>query len=376
MPFAQRHVGVERWFYDAARAHLSRPRRRGIHVSDLLAPRKAYWARVVPRPPTDAEVGYFLAGRAHEEAFAVLAGLGAHRKARGEWLGDGDVYAPGDGIAYELDVLVQGSAQDVPIEIKTNRRPQVLSPTDALREYALAVRQLGMYCAFRGLTTGYLVEVHLLARGPAQEADADGELWPKQSRPEIVVYQITWTPEELAAIRRDAMAAKAFLDRALDARTPQALPECPAWMCGREHVRKGAPVCPSCGGVFPMAVGPSGRRVPKKICPSCRKAGNRVELERSSEVVFVPTCRWWDVCQPAGNWPRYVQGGSQVNSEVDHETAGAGDEAGYKVRGAVRGVVVRDAADLSEGIGGRSGEMPAVPPSTSAPTEQHLEGAE
>ncbi len=45
-----------------------------LHVSDLLNPRWAYFQRVMPRPITDDELGYFIAGRGHEDALWRLHG--------------------------------------------------------------------------------------------------------------------------------------------------------------------------------------------------------------------------------------------------------------------------------------------------------------
>lgn len=308
MPRVQRHEDVESWFFGVARKYLTRTPRKGIHVSDLLTPRKAYWARVQPKPPTNREVIFFLAGRGHEEAFVALAGLSGYHKSRGEWLGPPDApYVPGDGIRYEIDLLTRqdGAGQEIPIEIKTNRRPTIPEPEKVLEEYSIAVDQLGMYTAVRnelnpGLLASYLIEIHLMARNIAlKEGAKEGEesdevatgqevdpySWLRESKPDMVVYQIDWTAEELQAIRKRMSDTRTLLESAFDSKDHTILPECPSWMCGKEHVRTSDPRCTACDKSY------ENRRLRK--CPTCR-----ADLVRDSETLFVPTCRWWRECLP------------------------------------------------------------------------------
>lgn len=321
MPTVQRHEDVESWFFGVARKHLTRGPRRGIHVSDLLTPRKAYWARVQPKPPTNREVIFFLAGRGHEEVFVALAGLSGYHKSRGEWLGPPDSpYKAGDGIRYEIDVLTRqdGTGQEIPIEIKTNRRPTIPGPEKVLEEYSIAVDQLGMYTAVRNesnpdILTSYLIEIHLMARNlalkegakggeePDEQAtgqEADPYAWLRESKPEMVVYQIDWTAEELEAIRKKMADTRGLLELSLERKDHRVLPACPKWMCGKEHIRESDPYCPTCGRVY------ENRRMRK--CEDCKDGKARVDLKRNTETLFVPTCRWWPECRPTENWPQYI----------------------------------------------------------------------
>lgn len=303
MPQIQRHDEVEQWILNESKKYLTRKPRTGVHVSDLLTPRKAYWAQAEPKAPTDRETLYFLAGRGHEEAIVALTGLGRYHKERGEWGGTEDEpYKKGDGIKYEVDVLAPaGINQWIPVELKTNRRPKVPTPEEVLEEYSYAVEQLGNYTAIldRG-NIGYLIELHLMARNLALTdtgEETDPYAWLRQSRPEIVCYQIDWTAEELDEIRHVMQEKKRLLLLAYDLKDHTILPECPNWMCGRVHVKESDPKCPSCGRTY------ENRRMRK--CEDCTAQGKRVDLVRDSEEVFVPSCRWWASCRPS-QWQQYL----------------------------------------------------------------------
>ena len=50
------------------------PPRQGVHLSDLLYPKKAYWEKTLPKQITNKEVQYFVIGIGHEEAMHRLSG--------------------------------------------------------------------------------------------------------------------------------------------------------------------------------------------------------------------------------------------------------------------------------------------------------------
>lgn len=317
MPTVQRHPELEGWFYHTARSYLAGRPRTGIHVSDLVTPRKAFWRRVLPKDPSDREVLYFMAGRAHEEVFVALARLGHHRKVRGEWLGmPDDPYAEGDGVRYEIDVVVpaSGGDEEIPTEFKTNRLATVVPPEQVVERYGNYLEQLGRYAAIRNKKVTYLAVLHLMARGLALKEEArEGEEgseqkspeaedpygWLRESKPVFPVYQIEWTDEELEAIRRQMADGRRLLEAAVESEDHTILPECPNWMCGNEQRRTSKPSCPVCGGTFDNA------RL--KLCPTCKETGKRSELTKVEEIVFVPSCKWFGNCLPP-QWKRHHWG--------------------------------------------------------------------
>ena len=68
-----RNQANEKWIVERVKTYLNKqPRGDGVHVSDLVHPRKAYWKKIDPRPMTDDEAGYFVAGRGHHEVIEAI----------------------------------------------------------------------------------------------------------------------------------------------------------------------------------------------------------------------------------------------------------------------------------------------------------------
>lgn len=307
MPIVQQRNDVTDWILSEAKKYLARKPRTGIHVSDLLLPRKAYWGRVMPRTISDAEALYFMAGRAHEETVVALAGLGRYRKSRGEWSGTvEDRYQSGDGIKYEVDVVVPTGNEWTPIEFKTNRRPTIIAPEAVEEQYSYYLRQLGSYVAITGSNHGYLAVLHLMARNLSLEGAAEEHEWLKQSKPMLLVYQIDWADDELDAIKAEMQEGRRLLELAWAIQDHTILKECEAWMCGKVQTKASDPVCPNCGRVYVVGEEkPDGsKRGVLKYCEDCKVSGKRVELTRDVQQVFVPSCPFWSVCLPS-QWEQF-----------------------------------------------------------------------
>ncbi len=118
--------------------------RRSVSVSDLVAPRRAFWRRRAPPPPLSAE-----------RAAILSVGRGWHRAAGRLLSNEGrlEVRLRQGGISCRIDLLA-----DVPVEIKTGGTPV---GADVVAERPEHVEQLGMYCALLGQDRGRLVHVTL-----------------------------------------------------------------------------------------------------------------------------------------------------------------------------------------------------------------------
>ncbi len=320
MPVVQRHEEVEDWIYSEARKYLTRKPRVGFHVSDLMTPRKAYWAsRLGAEPLQKREILYFAAGRAHEEIVTALSQIGRYRRVEGEWLGTTEEpYRPGDGVKYQVDAVVPTGERETPVEIKTNRRPTVVPAEKVAEEYSTYLWQLRAYMAILGQTPGYLVVFHLMARNLSVAGDDEAYSWLKQSEPLLVVYQIDFTEEELAEARADLQERKSLLEVSQAMGDHTILSECPEWMCGRVHTDAKDPVCPNCGRVYVVGEEkPDGsKRGVVRLCEDCKVGGKRVELVREVQEIFVPTCRFWESCLP-GQWSQYHMNYFKATKEAD-----------------------------------------------------------
>ncbi len=189
-------------------AERERQRPAGVHVSDLLFPRRGYWRMVHPRPPSDRQVGYFVVGH-------VL-----HALVR-SWVTGGEPSPSDAGVCYEAELEIYYAPDhrlgDRIVEIKTTRVPRMAETVDDL---ALYLRQLGVYLALERRPVGELWVLYLSAR------EADGRTVPR-----IGAYEVELPPESLGEIRQWVREARAALVGAVAARDHRRLPLCAEWLC-------------------------------------------------------------------------------------------------------------------------------------------------
>ena len=205
----RQNPAAQRAFLDQARSYLQRPKV-GLHVSDLVLPRKAFCHRKYDIGISDDEVGYFLGGRGHHDIIEFLATLPEYREVKVEM----------EGIKGTIDMY-----RDVPIEIKTTRSPEVKAPYKLAYEHPEYFRQLGYYCTMVSKSKGQLWLFYLGAR------EWDEVLRRSRTVPRILIYDVEF--EDLEEIRREMLERKNLLLRALETGDPSGLPLCPSWMCRR-----------------------------------------------------------------------------------------------------------------------------------------------
>lgn len=298
MSTIRRHPTLEAHLLDEMRRSFAEQERttEKIHVSDLLTPRRAYWSRVLPRPLTDEEIGYFVAGRGHEDAVGRVSGVtqGETREIDGIWL-RADFYT------------------SIPLEFKTRRRGLAETDEDAAERYGHYIDQLRAYCALLEREAGWLWVLGLVA--PTGSGNG--------TRPEFQVWEITFTRDELQKereelrVRRDAlrvaweMASRQSATNLPTVKILAPLPLCPAWQCGRAvPTQLEPPVCDICGQVF--ASDATSRR------HTTGKAG-RDHTVRPARLAWAyePRCRWYDVCQPGTvDSARQARPSAAVETEV------------------------------------------------------------
>lgn len=250
---------------DTIRASMDKEGRQGIHLSDLLHPKRACWQKVEPKPLTNDEILYFLQGRSHEAAFLHVSAL-KHGEQR-EHLD----------ILYTPDIF-----QGFPCESKTRRA----FPAEEGREaevYDLYLRQVKGYCALSDIDMGWL---HVWT--VAEKVDAS-----HKTKPGLHCYEVRFDREELREYLKDLVTTKVILERAIDQRTPHILPDCETWMCGAERVDVVIPPhCMTCKKDFA-----SEANIQKHI-NSKSGQGHEIragEYKRSWE----KRCKWFDECKAA-----------------------------------------------------------------------------
>lgn len=233
----------------------------GIHLSDLLSPRKAYFQKVKPLPLTDDEIGYFTSGSAIEDKTLKLMGY-LH--------GEVKEYK---GILYTPDVFF-----NFPAEIKTRRRMLAEAGKEA-EVYDHYLNQLRGYCALENKLQGWLIVLSL-----AEKQDNG------KTKPEWAFYRVEFTQEELITCRNNLIYLHALLGNVLNEVTDyDVLFQCPAWMCGRvSRTIKENGKCLDCDKEF---------KLESALVKNHKEKGHKIK-EFIYDFNFEKSCKWWDDCQP------------------------------------------------------------------------------
>jgi len=186
----------------------------GIHASDLLDPRKAYWNRKNKQPFTDGTILTFFIGKILH-SFILSA---TENKIGVDWASDtGSKTSELLGIDYSVDSMYGG----LPREVKTSRKP-FLRENDLLEELRNYIEQLVIYLVAEGKTTGSLWILFTGLKGP------DGK-----TQPTYHVYDITITESSSKILATKMIGIREALEKALKTNDPSALPLCREWLCKR-----------------------------------------------------------------------------------------------------------------------------------------------
>lgn len=182
----------------------------GIHASDLLDPRKAYWSWAVPQELTERQTWMFMIGK-------VLHSLVLVSCLDGE-LGTTDAGTRQElGVSFSPDRVTYGS----PVELKTNRTPVEPSPDKLLENFHHYFEQLCVYMVFMDSRHGELWVLFLNLR------DASNRTFPEPR-----CYHVSITDEQHGQIKERVLQTRDHLTEAKATRNPSTLPLCRAWLCG------------------------------------------------------------------------------------------------------------------------------------------------
>ena len=242
--------------------------REGIHLSDLLSPRKAYFQKVDPKHPTFHEICYWMSGNAVEDKF--LGAIGYEHGEQREW----------NGILYTPDMFLNFVA-----ELKS-RRGGLAKEGGEADTYDYYLLQLKGYCALAGSAQGWLLVLSLV------EKQADFT-----TKPELAAYRVEFTEAELAETAVELLHRRDALVRAITLRGADAyltLPECPSWMCGKatyEVLKK--PFCVDCDKEFASE---ANIRKHEKLKSHSVKSGEYKEI-------YEVRCKWYYSCIGRGKSP-------------------------------------------------------------------------
>jgi hypothetical protein len=203
-----RTPGYEAWYVQQCRDMLSAAgRTEGIHASDLLDPRLAFWRKHEKHELTDREVMFFIFGRTHHAQF-----LGEDDD------GDNSVWSEDLKIWYSID---KKFGDGVPEEFKSTRGRLHSDPEDL--EYYL--EQLMIYMVAENKTEGRLTVVHMTT----------------SPHPVFRCYKLTVTNKELRTAKKNIKQIVkqlnmyyANMDTAIEHEDWRDLPLCREWKCGEK----------------------------------------------------------------------------------------------------------------------------------------------
>lgn len=208
-----RDPDAEKRLYDALRASFGTDERTGVHLSGLLNPRQTFYRARDPRPLTNLEIGFFTAGRGHEDIVSRLLGSGDFELTPEEEI-DGIHLRP-DFLAKNDKIIPQGRHA----EFKTRRSN--LPKTDELAQdvFQSYRDQVRGYMALKRQREMYLIVLSLL------EGKTKDPL--SRSGPVIAVYRETMADEELRTEREKILLNKSLLEIGV----PSLMPLCWEFVC-------------------------------------------------------------------------------------------------------------------------------------------------
>jgi len=191
----------------------SADRVQGIHASDLLDPRLAYWKTVIPKPLSERTVWFFVIGKILHH-FVIDVHVPGIVDANTTDSGANEV----SGILFSPDL---DDEEGHPIELKTTRSQSEPDDDSLQRVYHNYLEQLTIYMVLKNTTRGYLWVLYINLKNRTS-----------QTFPEPRCYEVTMTTEEFLRLEQQIFATRDMLKTAIEAKNPTTLPLCRTWLCG------------------------------------------------------------------------------------------------------------------------------------------------
>jgi hypothetical protein len=261
----KRNLSILEWMTNEIQNNLGTETREGIHLSDLLVPRKKFWQIQKPMKATLKEISYWTSGNAVEDK--LLKAIGYNKGETKQW----------EGIFYTADTFLG----NIPCEVKSRRR-WLAEEGEEERVYEHYLKQLKGYCAIENSTKGWLIVLSLM-----EKTDETGKTEPKW-----MPYDVDFTPEELEEERGRLIQTKEALGNALRVLNHKDLPPCPDWMCGKvlEIIEKKS-YCTECKKEFER------KDAKEKHLNSKSGKGHNVS-EPVIRIEYEKECKYFDLCDP------------------------------------------------------------------------------
>lgn len=203
----------ETWLIEKQRAWLKEQdklRGSGIHASDLLDTRRAYWQSVLPKEHTEKEIGLFVVGRVlHSLILAVVNP-------------EHDEFAADSGSSEKFGIIYSPDWRDgsIPVEAKTNRSTHEPHEYNLQKDLYLYLEQTCIYAALDNSMQAELWVYYISLK------DETGRTYPTPR-----CYVVELTEQQLENIREQVFDRRDLLLQAKEERNPNLLEPCRAWKC-------------------------------------------------------------------------------------------------------------------------------------------------
>lgn len=209
----KRNNTSERMLLDKAKDYVTKDERTpGIHASDLLDTRQAFWKHVDPQPLTDRLTVTFLVGRVlHAFVLGAVDGPESVDIVRTD---DGSSQSDILGISYSPDKVLDGVVR----ELKTSR--SFYEPKD-VKDLDIYIEQLLVYMAATQTTDSQLWVLYLNLR------NAEGK-----TSPDFRSFDISISPGDLTEVTAYLKTSREQLEAAIAADDWRRLALCRDWKCG------------------------------------------------------------------------------------------------------------------------------------------------
>lgn len=189
-------------------------RKEGLHASDLMDPRQAFFKHTDPRPIQDRLVNVFLVGKiGHVIVLSTVdkvKGLSVTSDEGSEWSEE-------LGIWFSADKTLDG----IPRELKTTRS---YYEAKTVEELSLYCEQLGIYMVARNSTVGQLWVLYLNLK------DSSGK-----TAPQWRAFTVRVSPEDLAEYKAQLIDTRKKLEKAINMYDHSDLPLCRTFKCGKAN---------------------------------------------------------------------------------------------------------------------------------------------
>lgn len=187
----------------------------GIHASDLLDERQAFFQHTDPRPLSDRLVSTFLVGKVlHAFVINAVDGVGSEDISASD---TGSDYSNDLDITFSPDVVLRGIVR----ELKTSRSFYEPKSVEDLRLY---IEQLLVYMVAKGHTRSQLWILFLNFK--------DEE---RRTAPAFRAYDVVISEEDLAKLKEYLAERVQILKAAIAAGSYAGLPLCREWKCGAKN---------------------------------------------------------------------------------------------------------------------------------------------